>query len=182
MPHFFVFHGERAGQERPVSNLEDWAPRVYRFALRLTADAHAAEDLTQETFLRAWPARARLRDERALRVWLFRIAANIWRDRLRRERSPIAQAGPMSGLECARQLSPERIVADQDDLRRALAALNALPLRQREVLYLSACEELNSAEIADVLAMSRGAVKANLSLARKAMRELIGDSSPSRSD
>ena len=74
MPHFFVFHGGPPGQERPVSSLEDWAPRVFRFALRLTGDPHVAEDVTQETFLRAWPGRARLRDERLMRVWLFRIA------------------------------------------------------------------------------------------------------------
>src|SRR5262245_45356360 len=182
MPHFFVCHGGGAGQERPVSSLEDWAPRVYRFALRLTADAHAAEDLTQETFLRAWPARGRLRDERALRVWLFRIAANLWRDRLRRDRSPIAQAAPLADGELGRQPSPERLAAARDELRRTLEALNALPPRQREVLYLSACEELSSAEIAEVLAMSRGAVKANLSLARKTMREVLGDASPSRSE
>jgi RNA polymerase sigma-70 factor (ECF subfamily) len=161
-----------------VSSLEDWAPRVYRFALRVTADAHAAEDLTQDTFLRAWPARARLRDERALRVWLFRIAANLWRDRLRRDRSPIARAGLLSGEELGRQQTPERIAAGKDELRRTLDVLNALPPRQREVLYLNACEELGSAEIAEILAMSKGAVKANLSLARKKMRELVGDESP----
>ena len=58
MPHFFVFHEGPPGQERPVSSLEVWAPRVFRFALRLTGDPHTAEDVTQETFLRAWPARA----------------------------------------------------------------------------------------------------------------------------
>jgi RNA polymerase sigma-70 factor (ECF subfamily) len=175
MPHFFVFHGGPPGQERPVSSLEDWAPRVFRFALRLTGDPHVAEDVTQETFLRAWPARARLRDERLMRVWLFRIAANLWRDRLRRDRSPIAQAEPLTGVEPGRQVSPERCVAQRDELRRALDGMNALPPRQREVLYLSACEELNTEEIAGVLAMSRGAVKANLSLARKAMREMLGE-------
>jgi RNA polymerase sigma-70 factor, ECF subfamily len=156
-----------------VSSLEDWAPRVYRFALRLTADPHAAEDLTQDTFLRAWPARGRLRDERAQRVWLFRIAANLWRDRLRRNHSPIALAGPLAGDEVGGQASPERVAAGRDELRQTLEALSALPPRQREIMYLSACEELNTEEIASVLAMSRGAVKANLSLARKAMRELF---------
>ena len=45
--------------------LEEWVPRVYRFALRLCSDPHVAEDLTQETFLRAWQQRSRLRDEDA---------------------------------------------------------------------------------------------------------------------
>src|SRR3989304_8552329 len=61
--------------------LEEHVPRVYRFALRLTGNRHEAEDLTQETFLRAWRHRRRLRDRSAARVWLFAIAANLWRDR-----------------------------------------------------------------------------------------------------
>lgn len=155
-----------------MSSLTDWTPRVYRFALRLTADRHAAEDLTQETLVRAWTQRDRLRDERALRVWLFRIAANLWRDQLRRSRSPVARAGELAGTETSRDSAPDRLVEERDELWRALAAFDALPPRQREVLYLNACEELSSEEIAEILAMSRGAVKANLSLARKRMREL----------
>src|SRR5690348_5337242 len=84
--------------------LEEWVPRVYRFALRLSNDLHTAEDLAQETFLRAWRHRERLRDKRAARVWLFRITANIWRDQLRRTRSLVARAGSLenhTGAEVA---------------------------------------------------------------------------------
>jgi RNA polymerase sigma-70 factor (ECF subfamily) len=178
MPSSFVSHGGPPEQERrPVSSLADWTPRIYRFALRLTADSHAAEDLTQETLVRAWTQRDRLRDERALRVWLFRIAANLWRDQLRRRGSPIARAGELAGSEICQRATTEQLVEDRDELRRALTAFDALPPRQREVVYLNACEELSSEEIAQILAMSRGAVKANLSLARKRMRELVGDPS-----
>src|SRR5262245_49072471 len=66
--------GDRRGRGEPVSDdLEAWVPRVYRFALRLCHDPHAADDLTQETLLRAWRHRGHLRDERAMCVWLFRI-------------------------------------------------------------------------------------------------------------
>src|SRR5712692_4928022 len=86
----------RPRQCRPVKNLlEEYVPRVYRFALRLTNDPHAAEDLTQETLLRAWRRRGLLRDPRAARVWLFRITANLWRDQLRRDRCRVARAGPL---------------------------------------------------------------------------------------
>jgi RNA polymerase sigma-70 factor (ECF subfamily) len=162
-----------------VSNLlEEWAPRVYRFALRLSNDAHTAEDLTQETFLRAWRQRERLRDPRAARVWLFRIAVNLWRDQLRRGRSPVARAGPLEESEPGHVLPPERLVADQEEVNRALEAMAILPPRQREVLYLSACEGLASAEIAEVLGISAEAAKANLSLARKKMRQQLGDLFP----
>jgi RNA polymerase sigma-70 factor (ECF subfamily) len=162
-----------------VSNLlEAWVPRVYRFALRLSNDPHAAEDLTQETFLRAWRQRERLRDPRAASVWLFRITANLWRDQLRRGRSPVARAGPLEGSEPASAQPPERLVAGQEELGRALGAMAALPPRQREVLHLSACEGLTPTEVADVLGISADAAKASLSLARKKMRELLQDLFP----
>lgn len=149
-----------------MSRVEDWAPRIYRFALRLTGDRHAAEDLAQETCLRAWRHRQALRDDRAERVWLFRIAVNLWKDGARRRRPVL----PLSGTEPDGLPAVEYLAAVRDDAQRALEALNQLPPRQREVLYLNACEELKSAEIADVLGISVETVKSNLSLARKTMR------------
>jgi RNA polymerase sigma-70 factor (ECF subfamily) len=150
--------------------LETWAPRVYRFALRLTRDIHAAEDLAQEALLRAWSRRRQLREPRAAHVWLFRITANLWRDQLRRAgperealvRDPIGQTPP-----------PERHFSQQEELRLALAALDALPSRQREVLYLNACEDLSLLEIAHVLDITPQAAKASLSLARKKLRQQL---------
>jgi RNA polymerase sigma-70 factor (ECF subfamily) len=162
-----------------VSNvLEEWVPRLYRFALRLSNDPHVAEDLTQETFLRAWRQRGRLRDAQAARVWLFRITANLWRDRLRRGRLPLTRAGPLQGTELSTSQPPEQVVAGQEELRRALAAMADLPPRQREVLYLSACEGLTTAEVAEVLGISGDAAKASLSLARKKLRQQLCDLFP----
>jgi RNA polymerase sigma-70 factor, ECF subfamily len=158
--------------------LEEWLPRVYRFALRLCDDPHVAEDLTQETFLRAWRQWSRLRNERAGLVWLLKITANLWRDQLRRGRCLVARAD-----SCAEEYpdpahAPEKIAAEREELGRAMAALALLPARQREVLYLSACEGLASAAIGEVLGISADAVKANLSLARKKMREGLSLSDP----
>jgi RNA polymerase sigma-70 factor (ECF subfamily) len=158
--------------------LHDWTPRLYRFALRLTGDAHAAEDLAQEVLLRAWRRRDSLRDPAAGSGWLFRIAVNLWRDLLRRQRSPVSRAGPLPELACARWPNPEQALAHREELVQALHALDSLPARQREVLYLCACEGLKAAEIARVLDVSRDAVKANLSLARKKMRESLGEPLP----
>jgi RNA polymerase sigma-70 factor (ECF subfamily) len=155
--------------------LEEYVPRVYRFAVRLTNDVHTAEDLTQETFLRAWRNLDRLREPEAVRVWLFRITANLWRDQLRRGRSPIARAGPLSDEYVGRALTPETTAGAQEQADRAMDALAMLPDRQREVLYLNACEGLAAAHIAEVLGISTEAAKASLSLARKRMREELRD-------
>jgi RNA polymerase sigma-70 factor (ECF subfamily) len=155
--------------------LGEYVPRIYRFALRLARDAHAAEDLTQETLLRAWRHRDRLRDPQAARVWLFRITANLWRDHLRRDRSPIAQAAPLAEEPIGDMPAPDQELTGQEDVRRALAALDALPPRQREVLYLNACEGLTTEEIATALGIRASAVKANLCLARKKLRNQLKD-------
>jgi RNA polymerase sigma-70 factor (ECF subfamily) len=158
--------------------LEEWVPRVYRFALHLCNDPHAADELTQDTFLRAWRQRGRLRDPGAARAWLFRIAANLWRDRLRRGRSPVARAGPLDDAAPDPAHPPERLAAGREELARALEALDELPPRQRDVLYLSACEGLPTAAVAAVLGISPAAAKASLSLARKNLRQRLPDLFP----
>ena len=158
--------------------LEEHVPRVYRFALRLTGNPHQAEDLTQETFLRAWRGRKRLRDPGALRLWLFKIAVNLWRDRARRaRRAPQPADSPIDG-QVSPAASPHEQALRREEVARALAALDSLPPRQREVLYLHACESLSIAQIADVLEISHEAVKSSLCLARKRMRRRLGDLCP----
>jgi RNA polymerase sigma-70 factor (ECF subfamily) len=162
--------------------LAEWTPRLYRFAIRLTGDAHTAEDLTQEAMLRAWSQRGGLRDEAALRAWLFRIAANIWRDQLRRKRSPVARAGNLPDTVTSAGASAERIAGGRDELQAVLAQLDRLPPRQREALYLSACEGMKAAEIARVLDASPEAIKASLSIARKRMREQFAEVSATEAE
>jgi RNA polymerase sigma-70 factor (ECF subfamily) len=153
--------------------LEEYVPRVYRFALRLTCDCHAAEDLTQDTFLRAWPQLDRLREPSAMRVWLFRITANLWSDQLRRRRLAVAMPQPLIGDQVSRSPGPDVLSADREQAAQAVDALECLPARQRDVLYLNACEDLSASEIAEVLGISVDATKASLSLARKKMRQLM---------
>ena len=147
--------------------------RVYRFALRLADDHHAAEEIVQETFLRAWKARRGLRNPGASRAWLFQIAANVWRDRLRRARPQAARATPLNDHGPKHLRSPERIVAEREQVEQTIQAMDALPARQRQVLFLSSIEGLSQAEIAEVLEISPEATKASLSLARRAMRRQL---------
>jgi RNA polymerase sigma-70 factor (ECF subfamily) len=153
---------------------------VYRFAVRLTGDHHQAEDLTQETLLRAWRHRRRLRDPEAARVWLFRIAVNLWRDQVRRaKRSPKPADRPCED-PAATIVPPDRMATDREDLDRALKIMDSLPPRQREVLYLSACEGLSLDQIAAVLDVTAEAAKASLCLARKKMRDKLPNVCPNR--
>jgi RNA polymerase sigma-70 factor (ECF subfamily) len=153
--------------------LDEYIPRVFRFAVRLSRDHHTAEDLTQETMLRAWRHRDRLREPRTALVWLMRITQNLWLDHVRRRKHPVGQAAPLCAEVVDKSNLASRAIDDQEEARRALDALDSLPSRQREVLYLHASERFTHAEISEVLGISTDAVKANLSLARKKMRELL---------
>ena len=102
--------------------LEEYAARVYRFALRLTGDRHLAEDLTQETFLRAWCARRRLREPDAAGPWLFRIAVNLWRDEIRRSNRGPNRVDLAPDDQASAKPPPERGVFDREDVRRAIEA------------------------------------------------------------
>jgi RNA polymerase sigma-70 factor (ECF subfamily) len=155
-----------------------YLPQVYRFALRLTNDRHLAEDLTQETFVRAWQHRKQRKQERATRTWLLHIAANVWKDGLRRRPPPGGHADLLNSIENDTDLQPDRAAENREDLSHALTLLGRLPPRQREVLYLIAVEGLSLNEVSEVLEITGNAAKVNLSLARKQMRVLLNMSQP----
>jgi RNA polymerase sigma-70 factor (ECF subfamily) len=139
--------GSADGGMPPWEQLETIIPGLYRFAWRLTGQRDRAEDLTQETLLKAWEKRRQLREEQSLRVWLFRIAAL--------DRAP----------------EPSQTLGNREEVLEVLKVLEHLPPRQREVLHLSAVEEFRVAEIAEILGISPNAVKVNLCEARKKMRD-----------
>lgn len=155
-----------------TQSVEQHAGTVYRYALRLAGRTDVAEDLTQETLLRGWRSRGKLRDPQLARVWLLGIATNLWRDHLRQAkfRPRVLESEPP--CPCP---TPAAMADDQENVRRALAAMDELPPRQRKVMHLVTCEQLSHAEVAAVLEIEVSAVKANLSLARKEMRRRLKD-------
>jgi RNA polymerase sigma-70 factor (ECF subfamily) len=161
--------GKAAARTEPTvtPTLEQHVETVYRYALRLAGRTDLAEDITQETLLRGWRRRSALREPRAARLWLLRIATNVWTDHLRKSkfRPQTLEAEPT----CPRRL-PIDACDDREHVRLALAAMGSLPPRQRQVLHLITCEQLSHSEVANILGIGLPAVKSNLSLARKEMR------------
>jgi RNA polymerase sigma-70 factor (ECF subfamily) len=148
------------------------ADAVYRYALRLTRNTQQAEDLTQETLLRGWKQRAKLREPAAARVWLLRIATNLHRDGLRSHRDAV----PLTAEAVdAGRTGIEHRTEQRECVQRALAALDELPARQRQVIHLVTVEELSLEDAAAVLEITAAAVKSSLSLARQAMRVKLKD-------
>jgi RNA polymerase sigma-70 factor (ECF subfamily) len=166
-----VVHGQPRHDEQVDELLAGHADAVYRYALRLTRDADRAQDLMQETLLRGWQARGKLRAAAAARVWLLRIATNLHRDQCRAAEptepivaEPADREPPLAGKLDRREC-----------VERALAALDELPPRQRQVMHLITIEQLSQDAAAEVLGISADAVKSNLSQARRQMRERLKD-------
>jgi RNA polymerase sigma-70 factor (ECF subfamily) len=151
--------------------LEDHVAHVYRLAMRLTGDTHRAEDLTQETFLRAWQRSQQLKDSRAARAWLFQIAINLMNDDVRKRNSPMLNVSRLPDDVLDSESSPDLTTERNEELEHALELLDGLPERQRMVLYLTAVEDFSLEEVCQILKISSSTAKANLSLARKRMRE-----------
>ena len=150
------------------------ADAVYNLARRLSADAAEAEDLVQETYLRAWQAWGQRRRPRRVEPWLATICLNLARDAARaRARRPAAL--PAEGLA----ERPDQVDVAEQAVRRVLradaeAALATLPDEQRIAIVLMDLCGLTAAEAAAVSGSPRGTVLARAHRGRKALTALIG--------
>ena len=167
---------ERADEQALAALVEQYAPTLYRVAYSVMRQAEDAEDAVQEAFLRVLKHRDTLGEVRDHRVWLIRIVWNIVLDRKRRAKTrpetddvaELARVLPAEGLT-----SEERAAAAQHHAR-VLSMVEALPSKEREVLFLSAFEELSSVEIAHVLGITESSVRSRLFRARNLMAEKMG--------
>jgi RNA polymerase sigma-70 factor (ECF subfamily) len=146
-------------------------------AYRLTRNREEALEVAQEALLKAFRSLARYDVSRSFRNWLFQIAANEARDRLRK------RARERAALENAAREGPPRDSPEKSrDLRETregiLSSLAVLSPREREVFVLRDLEELDIKGTARALGCSSVSVRVNLSSARRKLRQAIRDSSP----
>jgi RNA polymerase sigma-70 factor, ECF subfamily len=153
----------------------EYASPIYNYALRMVGDPDRAEDITQDTFIKAYRKLGTLADAASTRSWLYRIATNTAIDEMRRRRHtapmdagedrPIEQpdSGPGPETQVLSGLLDERI-------SRALLRLKP---SHRQCLILSDVEDMSAAQVGEVLGMSNGAVRVLLCRARGEMRRLL---------
>jgi len=154
--------------------------RVFRVILLLVKDRDAADTLTQECFLRAYQSLPQFRGECGIETWLIRIAVNLVRDHAKSRRVSFWRR--LVGLEAehanvadvsAPSHSPERVLLARSELQAVWAAVDFLSPQQREVFLLRFVEELSLAEIAEVLGIRVGSVKAQLFRALGSVRKQV---------
>lgn len=141
---------------------DSYAPDVYRFALWLAGDRFEAEDITSDTFIRAWTHSSPIRTE-TLKAYLFTIARNLYLEKLRKEKRRLtleeSHPDPAPG--------PDEVAEAQGQLQRIGSFLQTLPEVDRAAFLLRVQGELSYAEIARVLDLSLAASKVKVHRVRK---------------
>ena len=153
--------------------------RIVNYASAMVRDAGAAEDVAQETFVRAWRGLGRFRGESSFRTWLYRIATNVARTHLDRrgrqariaDRSLDDEAEPLQAGDVPSPApDPETSLVAREAIDRALAEL---PDELRLALVLRDVEGLDYQEIAGVTGAPIGTVESRIFRARRRMRTLL---------
>jgi RNA polymerase sigma-70 factor (ECF subfamily) len=161
---------------------------LYGYAMVLTRNRAEAEDLVQETYVRALGAAGRLRDDSNVKGWLFTILRNLWFTELRKRRNAPAIVEMDGDDHTADSLvgnarDAHEIFVSNEDSDVVRSAIDDLSVEFKEIILLREFEELSYREIADVLGCPAGTVMSRLGRARVKLRTALADmcSTPGRS-
>ena len=159
-------------------DLTEYLDGLYGYAMVLSRNSALAEDLVQETCLRALRSMDRLRSSDSAKSWLFTILRNIWLNQLRHRRTApdgvefdSDGSGPSDPVDDAQD--PHSAYVSQVEQEQVRAAIQKLPAEFREIIMLREYEELSYQEIAAVLECPPGTVMSRLARARVRLRELL---------
>ncbi len=141
---------------------ESYAPEVYRFAFWLAGSSAEAEDITSETFVRAWVNRSTIRTE-TLKAYLFTIARNLFLEQQRKGKRQVA----LDDVHTDPAPGPDAAVESQLELDRVQRVLQTYPECDRTAFILRVQHELPYAEIARVLGLSLSSAKVKVHRLRK---------------
>jgi RNA polymerase sigma-70 factor, ECF subfamily len=166
-----------------IGIVERYQDEFVGFFFNLCWDQLAAEELAQDVFVRLFQARESWQPTARLRTWLYRIAHNLWIDRLRRRRRLVSldagqgDDGPSLAdiLPAAPQPDPDAGERDEAVRERVRSALADLPEGQREVFVLANDQGLKYHEIAAVLGIPEGTVKSRMHHAVRFLRDELAD-------
>ena len=147
------------------------ADRIYGLCLRMSGDSVRAAELAQDVFVRAWEQLDRLRPDTDAGAWLWRLATNVVLNEMRSDRRRVARVASVANpglLERAEQGTPLPVRRLSID-----GAIARLPDRAREVFVLHDVEGFTHGEVAEMLGVAEGTVRAHLHRARSLLREAL---------
>ncbi len=159
----------------------EYMDNLYRYAMVLTRNRSEAEDLVQETYVRAIRAMGSLRADSNIKSWLYTILRNIWLNQLRKHYSAPEMVGvDLDDVIVETSKDPHQVYVDTLYREQLRAAIHQLPVDFREIIVLREYEELSYQEIAGLLGCPVGTVMSRLARARIKLRALLSPSSERR--
>lgn len=154
--------------------MERYQEIAFRVAYLIVADADAAQDVTQEAFVRAYRALDRFDTRQPFRPWLLRIVSNLARnDRRSNARREAMRERYQRGELSVHAASPEREIEREEDARRVWEATGALSDEERTLLYLRYFLDLSVGEAAEIIGRPVGTVKSRAHRALRRLRDVI---------
>ena len=143
---------------------------LYRWVARLTGNSHAAEDLVQDTFVRAYQAITRLRPDTNLKAWLFRIAHNAYANWVRNRKGRNSLL-PNEVLDT--QAGPEELAQENETSLRLQQAIDKLPEEWKAALLLRIQEDMAFREMAIALGTTEETARWRVYKARQKLMEIL---------
>jgi RNA polymerase sigma-70 factor (ECF subfamily) len=174
------FGASSSQDDQPSAGFEELATplfdALYNFACWLVHDSQDAEDLVQDTYLKALRSFTSFQSGTNFRAWMFRILRNTFLSSCSKleRRMTVAMDSEEDGPELAvDRETPETILMNRFHSKLVQRAIDDLPVHYREALLLCEVEEMSYQEIAEILTIPMGTVMSRLARARKAVRESL---------
>ncbi|ANC75491.1 RNA polymerase sigma factor SigW [Fictibacillus nanhaiensis] len=173
-----VKKGDQEAFEGIVDLFKD---KIYRHCFRMVGNGHEAEDLAQETFLRAYRNIGKYNSEYKFSTWIFRIATNLCIDRLRKKKPDYyldAEVPGTDGATMYSQLSseeplPEEVVTENEEWNELQAEIMKLPEKYRTAILLKYVEDLSLEEISKIMDIPVPTVKTRIHRGREALKKVF---------
>ncbi len=146
-------------------------PALRRRALNLTASQHRAEDLVQDTLLKAWASRDSFQEGSNLRAWLFTILRNTFFSDFRKNRREVEDVGGTYALRLYEEARQEHVIS----LKELISATIRLPDAQRRPLVLMGAYGYSQLEAADACSCTLGTIKSRVSRGRATLTEALNN-------
>ena len=158
--------------------IERWQRKIYGFICRYVGNSTDAEDLTQDTFTKAYTNLDRLADPARFSSWLYKIALNECRMRFRRQRRVHSvswqdEQGAPARPELAVETTPETELAAKEDVELLREVFSQLPEEQKAVILMKEYQGLKFHEISEILGIPLSTVKSRMYLGLKTLRKLM---------
>lgn len=154
--------------------ITEYSPLVYHVALGILHDPGLAEDVVQETMIKAWRNLDQFRGDASIKTWLVQIGRNSAIDSLRRRRDQVTSAGDVpDSPDPAALVDTERLAQGRDSVSTLARALRSLDELSRTIVVLREVDAMSYQEIADSLEVSVATVKTRLLRARRTLQDTL---------